>query len=304
MKLIFFLIFLQIRNVFNTLTINNINNAKFSKPFIYNNNLYILCNGKILDNSNNDEDFIIDSKISHSSEIGTPLIKDDYIITINVDSDNQNFKFVKIKMETESTSSLLSTYSNSISSSYIKLTDNNICLFQMKFELTHYYYASWIDNDFIINLVQFNSEITGISQITKSNVIIKGRTIDCKAFASYGDIICIYVGYDGCNLNVYRKDITSIYTETLIQKKNLVELGFDCNIKSQGQKIYNINGNKFLICYSKYEDNSFYCIIGEHNSINSIKIKSKTSIKLLDNCEGKYFNFDIGKIGVNYMLIC
>ncbi len=56
MKLIFFLIFLQIRNVFNTLTINNINNAKFSKPFIYNNNLYILCNGKILDNSNNNED--------------------------------------------------------------------------------------------------------------------------------------------------------------------------------------------------------------------------------------------------------
>ena len=152
--------------------------------------------------------------------------------------------------------------------------------------------------EYLINLVQFNSDIT------KSNVIIKGRTIDCKAFSSYGDIICIYVGYDGCNLNVYKKDITSSYSETLIQKMNLVELGFDCNSKSQGQKIYNINGNKFLICYSKYEDNSFYCITGEHNSINSIKIKSKTSTKIISECSIGYHYFDIGKINSNYILIC
>ena len=73
--------------------------------------------------------------ISHSSEIGTLLFKDEYIIIININSINHNFKFVKIKIETElaykPTSSITSIDSNSILSIYIKLTDNNINLFQM-----------------------------------------------------------------------------------------------------------------------------------------------------------------------------
>ena len=58
------------------------------------------------------------------------------------------------------------------------------------------------------------------------------------------------------------------------------------------------------MCYSGLEDNSFYCIIGEHESTNSIKINSITSTKIISGCLIEYYNFDIGKIGHNYILIC
>ncbi len=51
MKLKFLLIFLQITNIFNTITEDDINNAEYSKPFIYDDQLYILYNGKILNNN-------------------------------------------------------------------------------------------------------------------------------------------------------------------------------------------------------------------------------------------------------------
>ena len=51
MKLKFLLIFLQITNIFNTITEDDINNEEYSKPFIYDDQLYILYNGKILNNN-------------------------------------------------------------------------------------------------------------------------------------------------------------------------------------------------------------------------------------------------------------
>ncbi len=241
MKLKLLLAFIQIMNIYNTEL-----EIKYSKPFFYNNKLYILGNGQILNKDDEDvfQVFITEEAISHSLEIGTPLMKDPYIITINVNSDNENFYFIKINMETTSPSTSLPT---SIPSNFKKQINSNICLFQMKIDdLTDYYYASWIGDDFRINLIEFNSDITGISSTIKSNIICKGTTIDCKAFTSFGNIVCVHVGYDGCNLNVYKKDFTGTYSDILIQKKNLIDLGFDCNINSKGQKYIKLMKINFL----------------------------------------------------------
>ena len=53
------------------------------------------------------------------------------------------------------------------------------------FFLINYNYSFWIDRDSYI-------------------IRIKDLTIYCKTFDIYGDIICCYVVYDGCNLNVYK----------------------------------------------------------------------------------------------------
>ena len=62
---------------------------------------------------------------------------------------------------------------------------------------------------------------------TKSDIRIKGINIDCKVFEIYGDIICVLVGYDDCNLNVYNKNIPNDYSEALLQQNNLFDLCFE-----------------------------------------------------------------------------
>ena len=77
---------------------------------------------------------------------------------------------------------------------------------------------------------------------------------------------------------------------------------------SPAQKIYNIDGNKFFVCYNKQDGYTYslYCILGEHVSEGSIIKKSKSSFKLLDNCELKYYSFFIGFISIssNYIIVC
>jgi hypothetical protein len=54
-----------------------------------------------------------------------------------------------------------------------KQSNNNICLFQMQFDSTdYYYYVSWIDKEFYINinLVKFDSGIIRIHS-TKNQIL-------------------------------------------------------------------------------------------------------------------------------------
>ncbi len=133
---------------------------------------------------------------------------------------------------------------------------------------SNYHYSAWIDRDSYINIAQVNFDPFAHISTTKSNIKIKGITIDCKAFEKYGDIICVFVGNDDCNLNVYNKEVPSDYSQALLQPNNLLDLGFDCDISSPAQKIHNIDGNKFFVCYNKKDSNTFslYCILGEHVS--------------------------------------
>ena len=39
--------------------------------------------------------------------------------------------------------------------------------------------------------------------------------------------------------------------KALLQENNLLDLGYDCDISSPAQKIYNIDENKFFVCYNK-----------------------------------------------------
>ena len=150
----------------------------------------------------------------------------------------------------------------------------------MIYQSNDYYYSAWIDSSSYINIERLDFNTINQISTTKSDIRVKGLTIDCKAFEEYGDIICVYVGYDGCNLNVYNKNIPNDYSEALLQRINLVNLGFDCDITSIAQKIYNIDGNKFFVCYNKEIRSTFayYCIIGEHESVNSITIKRELSV--------------------------
>ena len=79
-----------------------------------------------------------------------------------------------------------------------------------------------------------------ISSTKSSSILNKGPTIDCKGFSYYEHIICVYLGYDGCNVNIYSSELSD-YSDTLIQKNNLVDLGFNCDSRSIGQKIFNID---------------------------------------------------------------
>ena len=121
----------------------------------------------------------------------------------------------------------------------------------MKYSSSNSYYSTWIDRDSYINIAQLDFDLFNHISSTKSIIKIKGITIDCKAFEKYGDIICVFVGNDDCNLNIYNRNITSVYSKALLQQNNLLDLGFDCDISSPAQKIHNIDGNKFFACYNK-----------------------------------------------------
>ena len=68
-----------------------------------------------------------------------------------------------------------------------------------------------------INIARLDFDNLNTISNTKSNIWVKGITIDCKAFEAYGDIICVLVGYDDCNLNVYKKEVPNDYSEALLQ---------------------------------------------------------------------------------------
>ena len=99
-------------------------------------------------------------------------------------------------------------------------------------------------------------------------------------------------------INIYDKNIPYTYSNSLKQRNYLST----CNSKSKVQKIYNIDGNKFIVCYNV--DKSYYCLFGEHNSNNSITIKTETNTKLLDSCDPEFYRFFIGSISSNYIIVC
>ena len=281
---------------------NNINdnyNIKYAIPLLYSSSICFLFGyTKFVYTS----DFINfygpydSSDLTNTIQATTPLYNDSYLITFVLFGD----KFQYLKKNVGSSLSTLRTPSTTLKE------NGNVCFFQMRYLSINYYYSSWIDRDSYINIVRLDfNNLNDISN-TKSDISIKGSTIDCKAFDIYGDIICIYVGHDGCNLNVYNKTISNDYSQTLFQKNNLVDLGFNCDTTSPAQKIYNIDGNKFFVCYNKEISNtfSFYCIIDEHESEGSIKIKSESSIQLLNNCDLRYYGFFIGDISSNYIIVC
>ena len=72
-------------------------------------------------------------------------------------------------METDSTTSIEIHHTSPLT----KQSNNNICLFQMQFDSTdYYYYVSWIDKEFYINinLVKFDSGIIRIHS-TKNQIL-------------------------------------------------------------------------------------------------------------------------------------
>ena len=155
------------------------------------NEVYFLCNGKILLYLTSSDILIrssFNNDILHSSETGTPLKKENYIITTKVVFSSFSFLFHPIYNDVR----------EDLTQNFYLKSNGNICFFQVKtIDGTYYYYATWVDNDSLINFVQFNFVVPGfrINKIIKSNSI-RGNTIDCKGFSNsdYSHIICVYVG--------------------------------------------------------------------------------------------------------------
>ena len=300
--IIFFFFQLQIKKI---LSIGYSDNCEYPIPFQDSSNeVYFLCKEKILLYSTSSDTFILSSSnndILHSSETGTPLKKENYIITTKVVFASFSFLFHPIYNDVREV----------LTQNFYLKSNGNICFFQVKtIDGTYYYYATWVDNDSLINFVQFNFVVPGfrINKIIKSNSI-RGNTIDCKGFSNsdYSHIICVYVGINGCNANIYYSDIQEDYSQALIKNYNLPQLNINCGITSKVQKIYNINENKFYICYSLSDSNNInniYCILCEHESTTSIKITSKTNQIILEDCDPNFSDFNIGAISHNYLLVC
>jgi hypothetical protein len=72
--------------------------------------------------------------------------------------------------------------------------------------------------------------LLNLISIIKYNINIKGLTIDYKDYETYGDNICVSIRYDVFNLNVYNKEVPNNYSQALLQKNNLFDLGYNCDI--------------------------------------------------------------------------
>ncbi len=72
------------------------------------------------------------------------------------------------------------------------------------------------------------------------------------------------------------KKVSSVYSKALLQQNNLLDLGYNSDISSAAQKIYNIDDIKFFVCYNKKDGYTFslYCILGDHESEGTIIIKN------------------------------
>ena len=294
MQLSCFLILLLIKDINNIspLIIYVKKQCLYPIPFLYQSLIYFLCDGRIL--NYNTENVVNSVGIHHYNETGIPIVNNGYIITINNSSSLFNFS----KKQFDGGASL-----GQINSGYKLKEKGNVCFIQFTAFSINYYFCAYIDSDLFLHIVQFNFDTFQILFELKSNILIKGPTIDCKGFSTFNHIICVYVGYDGCNVNIYSVNINQEYSNALIQKNTLVDIGFNCDSKSVGQKIYNIDDDQFFVCYSQ-TDNNIYCILGKHELSNSLKIISETNKRILENCEPYYSGFDIGKIGVNYLLVC
>ena len=285
-----FLILFQIQIIQNS-SPKKLYGIKYAIPLIYNSNVYFFGYKKIIYTKDLSSFEEITSKDLTNEHLNTfPLYYSSYIITyVKYD---KSFKLLKKKIGNS-----IESISEKVSDKKLK-EDGNVCLFQMIFQSTYYYYYAWTDSDSYINIARINfNNLYDISS-TKSNEKNNGATIDCKAFSNYGDIICVYVTSGGCVINLYDKNIYSTYSNSLKQRNYLSR----CNLKSKVQKIYNIDGNKFIVCYNV--DKSYYCLFGEHKSTNSITIKTETNTKLLDSCDPEFYRFFIGSISSNYIIVC
>ena len=308
MVLYIFLFFIQIQinNIAASLSIFIYSGThQYPIPFYDSSNtLYFLCSEEIINEVESVESAIItNSNFYHNTEIGPPLFKDNSILTGMVTSSYILFEIV----------SLDSPYdTREFNENSILKTNGNICFFEVKtISGNSYYYAAWLDTDSFINFIQFNFIFLsfGKNKITKSTSI-RGDTIDCKGFSYsnvYDHIICVYVGTNGCDINIYHSDIPEDYSQASIKKYHLTDLNINCGITSKVQKIYNIDNNKFYICYSITDNsniNNIYCLLAEHELSTSIKITSETSYIILEDCSPKFTDFNIGSFGNNYLLVC
>ncbi len=289
----YFLIIIHFNSIY-LISFNHIEPCMYSKTYYYNGIIYFVGNTGVCKIGLSSL-YKSSGYLNHKNETGQPFIEDYFVYTTRINNNNK-IEFIKKGIST------IESVNNRSSGSQFKLF-GNICLFRITISTTNYYYCAWIDSDLFINIMKYdyvNSLI--ISSTKSSNILNKGPTIDCKGFSYYEHIICVYLGYDGCNVNIYSSELSD-YSDTLIQKNNLVDLGFNCDSRSIGQKIFNIDDNKFFICYSQ-TDNNIYCILGKHQLPNFLIITSETSQKVLEGCITYYSEFDIGRINQNYLLIC
>ena len=153
--IIFFFFQLQIKKI---LSIGYSDNCEYPIPFQDSSNeVYFLCKEQILLYSTSSDTLILSSSnndILHSSETGTPLKKENYIITTKVVFASFSFLFHPIYNDVREV----------LTQNFYLKSNGNICFFQVKtIDGTYYYYATWVDNDSLINFVQFNFVVPWIS---------------------------------------------------------------------------------------------------------------------------------------------
>ena len=290
--MVFFIIlfFFQSRIIRNQGTVEG---CQYGIPLYENELIQFICNGDM--SYINGTSINYDNKLVHTIHTGSPILYDHHIITARIS--NQVITYYQVKLRTARV-----YYAQNI---IYKLKNNgNICFFQMNVLGVEYFFSAYIDYDLFLHIVQFNFYSFFIISELISDVLIKGPTIDCKGFPRYNHIICVFSGYDGCNLNIYSPDFSDGYSGSLIKVHNLVELGYDCNSKSPGQKIYAISDIKFFVCYSKQGNNNIYCLRGQYETSDQLKILNSEPELILENCDKSFDSFNIGKIGYNYALVC
>jgi hypothetical protein len=183
----------------------------YAIPLIHNSELYFFGYKKIISTKDLSSFQQISSSDLTNEHLNTfPLYYNPYIITY-VKSD-KTFKLLKKQVGYSS-----DIFTRTLSGKTLK-KNGNVCLFQMTFQSTNYYYYAWTDSDSYINIARINfTNSYDISSI-KSNEKNNGATIDCKAFSYYGDIICVYVTSDGCVINLYDKNLPYTYSNSFAKK--------------------------------------------------------------------------------------
>ena len=288
-----FLIIFQFNSII-LLSFSSIDKCRWSKSCVYKGLIYIIgYSGVCL--IGNDDYVVTSNYLNRGSDIGAPFISDNNVYTTRI-FDNK-VEFIK--------KSLSGSLKNKLTYSYLK-NGGNVCLFKALISSNYYYYSAWIDSSSNINIKRVNygsSDIDIYASIMSSGISNQGSTIDCDGF-SYGGghIICVFRGDNGCNLNIYSSSFTNSNTySSILLQQNII--GFNCDNDSPGQKILNIDENKFLICYSKTNSN-IYCLFGKHQTVNSLIITSTSSLLVLQYCLTPYSDFDVGKIHNNFIVVC
>ena len=177
----------------------SINNAI---PLIHNLELYFFGYKKIISTKDLSSFKEITSKDLTYEHLNTfPLYYNPYIITYTKSA--QTFKLLKKQVSYSS-----DIFTRTITGKTLK-KNGNVCLFQMIFKSTYYYYYAFTGSDSYINIANINFNNLNDNSTTKSDIVNEknnGETIDCKAVSYYGDIICVYVTIRGCMINLYDKE--------------------------------------------------------------------------------------------------